>query len=198
MSKTKIKKWPTSKLAEATAEYNPRRIDDEQMEQLKESIKRFGLSLPITLNTTTGRIVSGHQRLRAAQELKIKSVPVLEVELTEEQERLANIALNNIKGENDARLLVRVLDDIATTDELPPTGLNHEAIADIRAAAGADDPETRAKVKHFKVVVPQRDRATIQKALRHAKQNNDFSKSENANSNGNALAHIAEWYLTQE
>ena len=78
------------------ADYNPRNISDEGLDGLMESIKEFGIEAsPLVINTTTGNLVSGHQRLKAAHKLGLKEVPVIYLELTEVQERALNVTLNN-------------------------------------------------------------------------------------------------------
>ncbi|KKR59712.1 MAG: ParB domain protein nuclease, partial [Candidatus Beckwithbacteria bacterium GW2011_GWA1_46_30] len=51
------------------AEYNPRKVTRSVIEQLKNSIKEFGMPVPIVINTYKGRenvIVGGEKRVRAA------------------------------------------------------------------------------------------------------------------------------------
>jgi hypothetical protein len=84
------------------AEYNPRQLTKEQHKDLTDSIKRFGLVDPLIVNTHKDRkniVVGGHQRLRIAQELNIKEIPCVEVELTPAKERELNIRLNKNSGE---------------------------------------------------------------------------------------------------
>jgi ParB-like chromosome segregation protein Spo0J len=60
------------------AEYNPRQLTEEQYQQLKDSITRFGLVDPIIVNQHQDRkniIVGGHQRTRVAKKLGIEEVP---------------------------------------------------------------------------------------------------------------------------
>jgi hypothetical protein len=47
-------------------EKNPRKITDKQMEDLKESLKKFNLAELPACNTD-GKIVAGHQRIKALQ-----------------------------------------------------------------------------------------------------------------------------------
>lgn len=54
------------------AKYNPRKHTTEQKDQLKESIKRFGLVDPIICNKAQDRmniVIGGHFRLKVAKEL---------------------------------------------------------------------------------------------------------------------------------
>ena len=84
------------------AEYNPRQLTEEQYQQLKDSITRFGLVDPIIVNKNKERkniIVGGHQRVKVATDMGMEKVPVLEVDLTYEKERELNVRLNKNTGE---------------------------------------------------------------------------------------------------
>jgi len=77
------------------AKYNPRKISDSAFEGLKESLKKFGLVDPLIVNTRTGVLVGGHQRLKAAEAVGMKTVPVVEIDLSPAEEKALNITLNN-------------------------------------------------------------------------------------------------------
>lgn len=87
------------------SEYNPRKHTKEQADQLKESIKRFGLVDPIIANSAPGRqniVIGGHFRLETAKELKIAEVPVVFVNIPDiEKEKELNVRLNKNTGEFD-------------------------------------------------------------------------------------------------
>lgn len=189
----KIKTASAKKLKEHAAPYNPRRMSSEEKENLTRSIKEYGFVIPITKNKTTGNIVSGHQRLDIAVELGIE-VPYVEVELTAEQERLANVALNNIRGEFDTIKLEKVISEILEADgSLEATGLNREEINDIRAAAGKID-DVEPYIQQITIKIHKTDSAMVKQALKAAKDQGPFKEYEeqNKNSNGNAIARIAE------
>ena len=88
---------------------NPRRITDEELESLTRSIREFGLIDPIIARRQDKVVIGGHQRLLAARKLGLKQVPVVLVDLSEEQARLLNLALNRISGTWDQELLGRCL-----------------------------------------------------------------------------------------
>ena len=90
---------------------NPRRISDAQLESLTHSIQRFGLVDPI-IARRNGQVIGGHQRLIAARRLGHDIVPVVYVELSDEQARLLGLALNRISGDWDNQLLARLLSDL--------------------------------------------------------------------------------------
>lgn len=59
------------------AAYNPRKISDEQLNNLRNSIRENGLVIPVIVNKNNMVIVAGHQRTRAAIECGLTSVPVM-------------------------------------------------------------------------------------------------------------------------
>ena len=87
------------------AEYNPRKISKEALEQLKESLTRFDLVDPIIVNGASKRknvVIGGHTRLRAAKELGNKTVPVVYVNIPNlDKEKELNLRLNRNTGEWD-------------------------------------------------------------------------------------------------
>jgi DNA modification methylase len=109
MSNTKLNivEVPINELR--ASEYNPRTHSKEQAEQLKESIKRFGLVDPAICNKAAGRenvIIGGHFRVEMAKELGIAQMPVVYVDIPElEREKELNLRLNKNVGEFDLDLL---------------------------------------------------------------------------------------------
>lgn len=73
---------------------NPRTINAKAVEITAASIKRFGWQQPIVVDKH-GVILAGHTRHKAAQHLKLQTVPVVVAEhLTEEEARAYRIADN--------------------------------------------------------------------------------------------------------
>src|SRR3989338_1536996 len=98
------------------AVYNPR-IDlkpgDPDYEKLKKSINTFGYIDPIIWNQRPGNLVGGHQRLKILREQGFKEVEVSVVDLTLEQEKLLNLALNRLgEGSWDENKLATFLEDL--------------------------------------------------------------------------------------
>lgn len=91
------------------SEYNPRKHSVEQLEQLKESITRFGLVDPILCNSAEDRkniVIGGHFRLKVAKTLDYKTVPVVYINIPDlEKEKELNIRLNKNTGDFDLNLL---------------------------------------------------------------------------------------------
>lgn len=107
------------------AEHNPRKWSDEAIEQLKDSIKNFGLVDPILVNGAKERkniVIGGHFRLKVVKELGFKEVPVVYVDITNiEREKELCLRLNRNQGEWDWELLSQfdetLLADIGFTSE---------------------------------------------------------------------------------
>lgn len=126
-----------SVMALQSALYNPRKWSTEAISNLTQSIKHFGLVDPIIVNSSPNRkniVIGGHFRLKIAKELKYKTVPVVYVNIPDEnREKELNLRLNKNTGDWDFKLLAdfdqsilagigfssEELDDIFGLDETP-------------------------------------------------------------------------------
>lgn len=117
------------------ADYNPRldlQSGDKEFEKLKRSIEEFGYVDPVIWNERTGVVVGGHQRLKVLQELGYEEIDVSVVDLTDEQEKALNIALNKIEGDWDNFKLKELLEDIDTGSfDITLTGFDEEEIENL-------------------------------------------------------------------
>jgi hypothetical protein len=59
--------------------------DGKQFKMLKDDIEKFGIYVPIITNLFD-RVIDGHRRLRAAQELGLDTVPVVRLQVADETE----------------------------------------------------------------------------------------------------------------
>jgi len=91
------------------APYNPRTWDEKALQQLQESIKRFGFVDPIIINDASVRkyvVIGGHMRLAAAKKLGITEVPAVFLTIPDiEREKELNLRLNKNTGTWDFELL---------------------------------------------------------------------------------------------
>lgn len=113
------------------AEYNPRiplEPGDPAYEALKTSITEHGAAVPLVWNEATGRLVSGHQRLRVMADLGETSVDVVVVDLDDTREKALNLALNKIDGRWDDDKLLDLLDSI---DGIASAGFSDEDYDDL-------------------------------------------------------------------
>src|SRR5450631_637831 len=72
-TETTIETWPIEKLVPYAR--NPRK-NDGAVERMAASIQEFGFKIPV-LARSTGEVVDGHLRLKAAHKLGITEVPVI-------------------------------------------------------------------------------------------------------------------------
>ena len=121
----------TKKISDISgAKYNPRKISDEAMGRLTKSLAEFGNIQPITWNARTGNVVGGHQRLKVYKAMGKTEVDVWAVDLDEQKEKAANIALNKLSGEFDMPMLKDILEEIDTGDlDMEITGFGMDEIA---------------------------------------------------------------------
>src|SRR3990172_3502418 len=110
---------------------NPRKIAESELEALTRSIQEFGLVDPIIARRDDKSVIGGHQRLLAARRLGYKTVPVVFLDLSNEQARLLNLALNKISGDWDEELLARMLSEL---DQTPGIDLSLSGFADDEVA----------------------------------------------------------------
>lgn len=108
----KVEIVDTIELVEMAAEYNPRKITDEEMEALRGSLRRWGCVEPIVANRRTNCVVGGHQRVLAASLEGLNDLPVVWVDIDVENEKALNLALNQISGSWDYIKLEQVMSDL--------------------------------------------------------------------------------------
>lgn len=103
----KIEKWDVEELI--PQHYNPRKLTAKKRKDLKQSLEKHGWLEPLVVNVHPdryGNLVGGHQRLSIAKDLGYTKVPCSEKSYaTEEEEKEANIRLNQNGGEWDYDLL---------------------------------------------------------------------------------------------
>ena len=130
---------------------NPRRISDAELEALTRSIKEFGLVDPIIARRGDGLVVGGHQRLIAARRLGLKAIPVVYVDVTDEQAKLLNLALNRISGEWDQELLARLLAELqeAPGVDISLSGFGDDEIARLLKSLDARERQGRPEAFDF-------------------------------------------------
>ena len=98
------------------AEYNPRKANKKQIEDIKKSIEKFGLVDPLIVNNAENRkniVIGGHLRLKVAKDMGYKEVPVVYVNIPDiEKEKELNLRLNKNTGEFDFDLLANFDEDL--------------------------------------------------------------------------------------
>lgn len=112
------------------AEYNPRMISDKDLSSLKRSLEKFGFIQPVVINKDL-TVISGHQRIRAWHEMKHDTVPTIQLDITQKEEKALNLAMNKIGGEWDTEKLFSIMNELRVTDELEFTGFDEKEVSKI-------------------------------------------------------------------
>lgn len=109
------------------ADYNPRKMRDEEFRSLIKSMDKFGVVDPLTINLKNNTIIGGHQRYSVLyyqdsnQDLYLLRLgdigwafPSTDLKIKDEaHEKALNLALNRIKGEFDVIKLNPILEELS-------------------------------------------------------------------------------------
>lgn len=113
------------------AKYNPRKDlkpEDKEYQKIKKSILKFGYVETIIVNKDL-TVIGGHQRLKILEELGYEEIECNVVDLTKDEEKALNIALNNLSGDWDNQKLEDLIAELKEKDfDLDVTGFNEEEI----------------------------------------------------------------------
>lgn len=179
---------------------NSRKHPKEQIEQIKASIKEFGMCTAIGIHNKT--IVYGHGRYEALKQLNYTEIPTVDLShLTEAQRKCLSIADNKI-GDNstfDEDLLQL---ELLALDELgfDYSNLGFDFDLDIEQL---DDEEfepniktgDREPIRNMTFTVSDEQHELIEEVLKLAKEYPlQDPAGINENSNGNALYYICEFF----
>lgn len=106
---------------------NAKKHPKKQVNQVAASIKEFGFNQPIVADGD-GVIIVGHGRYEAAKLLGLAEVPVLTVELTEEQAKAYRLADNKLnESEWDMALVIEELSGLSS-EMLELTGFDRDLV----------------------------------------------------------------------
>ena len=177
---------------------NTRVHPQEQINQIKASIKEFGMCTPIGIHNET--IVYGHGRWEALKQLDYKEVPTLDLShLTEAQRKAFTIADNKI-GDNSSfdedllQLELMALDDLG----FDYSNLGFDFDIDIEEMNDEEfEPNIktgdREPIRNMTFTVSDEQHELIEEVLKLAKEYPlQDPAGINENSNGNALYYICE------
>src|ERR1700731_4055053 len=134
-----IEHWPIDKLIFYAR--NPRK-NDAVVDRMCSSIREFGFKIPV-LARSSGEVVDGHLRLKAARKLGMTEVPVILCdEWTEAQVKAFRLMVNRAVGwaEWDAELLGLELLELKGLDfDLDLTGFDSREIDEFLAGPDLDE-----------------------------------------------------------
>ena len=118
---------------------NPRENDDA-VAQVAKSIERFGWGAVILARRANGEIIAGHTRVRAAESLGLKKVPVRYLDISEDEAHALALADNRL-GEIAAwsEGLMDVLRDLEGDVDLDGLGFTGSELSALLGPANYDD-----------------------------------------------------------
>tara|TARA_R110000796_G_scaffold64465_2_gene149410 strand:+ start:9510 stop:10139 length:630 start_codon:yes stop_codon:yes gene_type:complete len=183
---------------------NSRYHSAEQIEQIAQSIKKFGFTNPVLVDEKNG-VIAGHGRLEAAIRLEMSEVPCMVINGLDQHSKAALVIADNRIAENaswnfDAlKSELGFLNDVGF--DLSLTGFDNDYISNIFETDifgdGNDevidkDPNAPKKTDYgfceFAVVMPVNDKAGLMKSINKIKSDN------NLNANYEALLYLVELY----
>jgi len=189
--------------------FNPRnwRIHPlSQQDALKGVLEEVGWVQQVIVNKRTGNLIDGHLRCQLAAREGAQTIPVVYVDVSEDEEALVLATLDPIgaMAATDKQKLDELFANIQSENE-QVTALIQEiaeknGIEEIGAdkwqdAFGSLPDEDRAPFQQMTFTLHDSQAEIIKDALTKAKHEGVFTGSENENSNGNALWWICEHYL---
>jgi ParB-like nuclease domain len=125
--------------------HNPRRITEARFKALVRAVKASPEMLkarPVVALASSGHVIMGNMRLRAARELGWTSIPTFYVDLSEAEAAQWMLRDNNQYGEWDDAGLEEMLAKLhAAGADLDLTGFSEEQVHAILAASGVGEVE---------------------------------------------------------
>lgn len=190
-------------------EKNPR-INDHAVDGVMESISAFGFNVPILCDPQF-TIIAGHTRWKAAKKLKLETVPVVVLELTEEQRKAFSIADNKTAeiARWDFPQLRDILDELVNAEiDLPTPGFNQAELDAILGSATKEFdwsvfeedsflPHDPNHVRLLVKVVPS-SKEPLKKAIQHTAKSLGCSHQDQGVLAGLVFQKLLEEYNGQE
>lgn len=178
---------------------NAKKHPQEQVDKLAAWITKIGFTQPVVIDSKN-EIVIGHGRLMAAKQAGLTEVPCVRVDgLTEAEVKALRLFDNKVAETGwDSDLLQAELVDLSQQDfDLSLTGFSNFSVEEITpleqmpTLASGD----RAPIQQMTFTLHDTQVESIKRAIDAAKAMGDFGETGNENSNGNALARVAELFL---
>ena len=144
-------------------EKNPRTMPHSEMRALERSIVNWGFVEPVVVDEAY-LIIGGHQRVQAARNQGLKTVPVMMIEgLDEDEKVILNIALNKIHGRWEEYQLSELLNDLSKKAvDLDLTGFTKEEVDSLLSIAG-EVPEFNPEKVEFMARLDKTKKVTCPK-----------------------------------
>ncbi|MCJ8015240.1 ParB N-terminal domain-containing protein [Paenibacillus sp. KQZ6P-2] len=143
----RIDKYPVGSIR--PNEWNPNEMEAQVFKSLVESIRRHGVLQPILLRDDM-TIIKGEKRWKAAQQAGISELLCVVVESSDEEAKLLNISLTNLRGKTNeellASLVVELSQHFSISDLSSETGFSNESLTKL-IETFVDDTEHLAPIE---------------------------------------------------
>lgn len=150
------------------AAYNPRKKlvpGDPEYEKIARSIEEFGYCDPIIINKD-GTIVGGHQRASVLKSLGYTEADCIVVDLSKQDEKALNIALNKISGQWDMALLRDALQDLTLSKvDVNATGYSDDELSVILGDVMLEKQHEESPIDRMGFTFSLEQYADLQQAL---------------------------------
>lgn len=110
--------------------YNPNKHNTTSFDLLIQSIRLFGFTQPIVVRKGTNEIIDGEHRWRAAAVLDYERIPVVFIELTDDEMKMATIIHNRARGTENAELIHEIEEKLKTKMDYDKIMLNNRGKKD--------------------------------------------------------------------
>jgi len=142
-------------------EGNPNKMTTKQMNALKLSIQKYGELQPVIIDKNMV-LIDGHQRKKAYEELGLKKIPAIALNLEKEEDKLIlSQIMNKVKGNHqddlDAAEFKKILENIGMEDLVIQTAQTEQDILNIINKVDAETKETLEKNQQEMDVTMQRE-----------------------------------------
>lgn len=150
------------------AAYNPRKKlvpGDPEYEKIARSIEEFGYCDPIIINKD-GTIIGGHQRASVLKSLGYTEADCIVVDLSKQDEKALNIALNKIGGQWDMTLLRDALQDLTLSKvDVNATGYSDDELSVILGDVMLEKQHEESPIDRMGFTFSLEQYADLQQAL---------------------------------
>lgn len=177
-----------------------------QQDALEGVLSEVGWVQDVIVNKRTGNLIDGHLRCQVAARNEEQTIPVVYVDLSEDEEAIILASLDPLAAmaatdkakleellqvvhSDDARVQ-QMMADMGEAQGIVPTSADKWA-----DAMGALPDEDRAPFQQMTFTLHDDQVAVVKDAIKKANSAGNFKDSPNANGNGNALTAICEAFL---
>lgn len=186
------------------ADYNPRKkltSSDPEYKNIERSLKEFGYVDPIIINQD-GTIIGGHQRCTVLQDLGETEADVIVLDLSKDDEKALNIALNKIGGEWDMQKLRDALGDLTLSKlDVNTTGYSDDELQVVLGDDLLEKEHEDPTVDRMAFTLSLEQYADLQQALKiiRAKYKPDQMETfGNTNKTGNKIYMVVKEWAAQK